>query len=218
MFLPYRPLAKELQRKDWWKQYLDYERSLIKRKRTKCRIDFLCHTLIVSAVLYSRMTVQNIHLEVTSTHQKKLDNLSKQQERPLFNVDDTIRLFEVDIHPPKYLLDTLSMGPKNPILDKFNQKELLAEMDLLLNRLGKANVSNDVFNDINIATLKYVKSCLSQGTPRHTVMTKRYLREIDLLTVLFDKGTGICVMKRQTYISKLNDILNLEQFEMVTAT
>ena len=46
-------------------------------------------------------------------------------------------------------------------------------------------------------------------------MTKRYLREKDLLAVQFDKGNGICVMKRQTYISKLNDISNLEQFEKV---
>ena len=155
-------------------------------------------------------------MEVTSTHQKKLDNLSKQQERPLFSVHDTIRLFEFDIHSPKYVLDTPSMGPKNPILDKFNQKELLAEIDLLLNRLGKANASNDVL--INAATLKYVKSCSSQRTLRHIIMTKRYLQEKDLLSVLFDKGPGICVMKRQTYISKLNDILNLEQFEKVTVT
>ena len=46
-------------------------------------------------------------------------------------------------------------------------------------------------------------------------MTKRYLREKDLLAVPFDKGNDICVMKRQTYISKLNDISNLEQFEKV---
>ena len=237
MFLPYHLLTKELQRKDCWKQYLDYERSLIKREINKCRIDFLeksiqtniipaflkfrvpnngcfeptvvhnfqrrllkgelnkvnvtsdehkqkvndtgeklrqmlCHTLIASVVLYSRMTVQNIHLEVTSTHQKKLDNLSKQQERPLFNVHDTIRIFELDIRPPKYVLDTLSMRRKNPILDKFNQKELLAEIDLLLNQLGKANGSNDVLNDINVATLKYIKNCLSQRTPKHIITTK----------------------------------------------
>ena len=41
MFLPHGPLAKELQRKDCWKQYLDYEQSLIKRERNKCWIDFL---------------------------------------------------------------------------------------------------------------------------------------------------------------------------------
>ena len=73
-------------------------------------------------------------------------------------------------------------------------------------------------NDINVATLKYVKSCSSQRTPRHIIMTKQYLREKDLLAVPFDKGSGICMMKSQTYTSKLNDILNLEQFEKVTVT
>ena len=53
----------------------------------------LSHTLITSVGLYSRMTVQNIHLEVTSTCLKKLDNLFKQQERPLFDVHDTVRRF-----------------------------------------------------------------------------------------------------------------------------
>ena len=60
-----------------------------------------------SGYLVTRMTVPKIHLEVTSTHQKKLDNLSKQQERHLFNVHDTVRLFELNIHRPKYVLDTL---------------------------------------------------------------------------------------------------------------
>ena len=49
-------------------------------------------------------------------------------------------------------------------------------------------------------------------------MRKQGLWEKDLLAVSFDKGTGICVMKRWTYISKLNDVLNLEQFEKVTVT
>ena len=31
-------------------------------------------------------------------------------------------------------------------------------------------------------------------------MKKRYLREKDLLAVPFSKSTGICVMKRQTYL------------------
>ena len=68
----------------------------------------------------------------------------------------------------------------------------------------------DTLNDIKVAALKYVKSCSSQRTPRYIIMTKRYLREKDLLAVPFDKGNDICVMKRQTYISKLNDISNLE--------
>ena len=58
MFLLYHLLAKELQRKDCWKQYLDYEWSLIKRERSKCRIDFLkkcIQTDIIPAFLKFRV-------------------------------------------------------------------------------------------------------------------------------------------------------------------
>ena len=51
-----------------------------------------------------------------------------------------------------------------------------------------------------------------------TLLKPGTLLKKDLLAVPFDKGTDICVMKRQTYISKLNDTLNLEQFEKVTFT
>ena len=51
-----------------------------------------------------------------------------------------------------------------------------------------------------------------------TLLKPGTLLKKDLLAVPFDKGTDICVRKRQTYISKLNDTLNLEQFEKVTFT
>ena len=41
MLLPYRLLAKELNRQGYLKEYLDYERARIKRERNKCRIEFL---------------------------------------------------------------------------------------------------------------------------------------------------------------------------------
>ena len=46
-------------------------------------------------------------------------------------------------------------------------------------------------------------------------MTKRYLKDNDLLAVPFDKGVGICLMKKEDYCSKLNDILQLPQFQKV---
>ena len=58
MFLCYRLLAKELQGKDCWKQYLDYERSLIKREINKCWIDFFkkcIQTDIIPAFLKFRV-------------------------------------------------------------------------------------------------------------------------------------------------------------------
>ena len=49
-------------------------------------------------------------------------------------------------------------------------------------------------------------------------MTKRYLKEHDLLAVPFDKGIGICIMKRSDYEEKLSAILELPQFEKVVTT
>ena len=91
---------------------------------------------------------------------------------------------------PRYVLDTLALGPKNPVLDKFNEKEVSAEMDHLLNRLKSIGISNDVINDINVAAPKNI-SCSIQRAPRHITMTKRYLKDNGLLDLPFDKETGI---------------------------
>ena len=47
-------------------------------------------------------------------------------------------------------------------------------------------------------------------------MTKKYLKDNDLLAVPFDKGIGICLMKKDSYHSKMDTIINLPQFEKVT--
>ena len=104
------------------------------------------------------------------------------------------------------------LGPRNLALDKFNKQELLAEIDHLLNRLKSNGISIDAINDINAATLKYIRSCSTQRTPRHITMAKRYLKDNGLLAVPFE-GTGTYVMKSDIYPEKLNEILNLEQFE-----
>ena len=49
-------------------------------------------------------------------------------------------------------------------------------------------------------------------------MTKRYLKEKGLLAVPFDKGIGICIMKKDAYELKLDAIIDLPQFERVVST
>ena len=44
-------------------------------------------------------------------------------------------------------------------------------------------------------------------------MTKKYLKDQNLLAVPFDKGIGICLMKSELYNNKLDDIIQLPQFE-----
>ena len=52
--------------------------------------------MIPSVVLHSRASVHSVGVEVSSTQKKKLENLYKQQERPLFNVYNTVKLFKTD--------------------------------------------------------------------------------------------------------------------------
>ena len=68
-------------------------------------------------------------------------------------------------------------------------------------------------SDINIATISYIKKCLKQSIPSNLVMTKKYLKEHNLLVVPFDKGTGIGLIKSQAYENKLMDILKSKQFK-----
>ena len=46
-------------------------------------------------------------------------------------------------------------------------------------------------------------------------MTKLYLKKNNLVAVPFDKGVGICLMKREQYCEKMNDIIKLPQFKKV---
>ena len=146
------------------------------------------------------------------TQSQKLHNLSKEQQRPLFDVHDTVKFCELDIQPPRYVIDTLALGPKNAVLDSFDPKETLSQIDALLSRCKRGKILNDIMNDINVATFKYVKACSNQKSPRNLFMTKKYLKEHDLLAVPFEKGVGICLMKKDTYERKMNDILKLDQF------
>ena len=58
--------------------------------------------------------------------------LSKEQQRPLFDVQDTVKICDNDIKPPQYVIDTLALGPRNAVLDEFDPKETLAQIDALL--------------------------------------------------------------------------------------
>ena len=115
-------------------------------------------------------------------------------------------------------METLSLGPKNAVQDKFNPHDVSAELDDLLVHCKKNGISEETVSDINIKTLNYIKRCKKMKSSRNIQLTKRYLKENDLVAAPFDKGIGICVMKRQDYHRKLDDILNLPQFEKVVNT
>ena len=159
------------------------------------------------------MVRQQTRREQLKTHNKKLENLSDEQERPLFSVKNTVVLCDIEQSIPGYVMETLSLGPKNAVLDKFDQKEVLAEVDKLLNYCKNNDVSDEVITDINVKTLTYIKKCKKMKCSRNINLTKKFLKENDLLAVPFDKGVGICVMRKHNYEQKMDKIINLPQFQ-----
>ena len=85
----------------------------------------------------------------------------------------------MDKSPPKYVMDTLSLGSRNPVLGKI---DILAELDGLL----KYCKDNNVNKDINIKTLTYIRNCRKQKYSRNIELRRKYLKENKLLAVAFD--------------------------------
>ena len=68
-----------------------------------------------SVILWTRIKQTKVCQEGKNRHNEKLCMLSEEQEKPLFSVSNTVRLFEIDKPPPQYVIDTLSLGPRNPV-------------------------------------------------------------------------------------------------------
>ena len=105
------------------------------------------------------------------------------------------------------------MGPRNAVLEKFDKNDVLTELDELVRFCRKEKLEENIITDINVKTLAYVKKCAKQKPSRNLKLTKKYLKDNNLLAVPFDKGIGICIMKRETYNNKLKEITDLPQFQ-----
>ena len=71
----------------------------------------------------------------------KLDKLSGRQDRPLRNGSHSIVVKMDGREPPEFVPYILSMGPKNPVRDKFNEVHFLAEVVKLVRELREINKS-----------------------------------------------------------------------------
>ena len=110
-------------------------------------------------------------------------------------------------------MDILSLGPKNSVLENFDDKDILVELDGPLNFCKEQGINDDIITDINIKTLTYIKKCKKQKYSRNVQLTCHYLKDNDLVAVPFNKGTDICVMKVNVYQEKLMNILKSSQFQ-----
>ena len=187
---------------------LDERRSVLKQA--------LPYKLLPSVILHTRLSQSKTCEEVKNTHNQKLHVLSEEQEKPLFSVSNTVRLFELNKVPPAYVLETLSLGPRNPVLESFDPKDVLVELDKFLKHCNKAYIPEETLTDINVKTFNYIKKCKKLKNSRNVNLTKKYLKENGLLAIPFDKGVGICLMHKDTYHKKMDSIISLPQFQKWT--
>ena len=125
------------------------------RKNLKQFIPVKC---IPSLVLYTRLDLHAFGENLRSKHNEKLSRLSKEQDKPLFNVENTVTCYGLDKTPPKYVLETLALGPRNPIMEKFDQNDVLAELDSLMEFCKNKKLNEEIITDINVKTLSLLKT------------------------------------------------------------
>ena len=169
-----------------------------------------------SLILYTKLILQKYTQDLSHKHNKKTVRIIKGTGKT--TVQNTVICYGIKKTPPKYVIETLSLGPRNSTIEKFDRKDVLAELNGFMEFCRDKKVDEEVITDINIKTLSYIKNCEKQNSPRNLMLTRRYLKENQLLAVPFDKGIGICVMPTTTYDEKIKKIMYLPQFQKVVPT
>ena len=85
-----------------------------------------------SIIIYIRFYLDSLREKQTRKLDDKLFRLLKEQQHPLFDINNTVICYNLTLKPSKYVFDTLSLGPRNAVLTKFDQNDIFAELEDLL--------------------------------------------------------------------------------------
>ena len=169
--------------------------------------------LMPSVVGSIRREMTNHSAMVKNRLNGKLDKLSERKDKPLRNGSHSDVVIMDGRELPKFVLDILSLGPKHPVRDKFNEVHFLADVDKLVRELRQNNTEREKLFEIGASAKLYAKIVREAPMDRGVKKVHDYLKANDLLAVPFDKGCGFCVMKKSTYTEKLAEVLNSDQFQ-----
>ena len=154
--------------------------------------------------------------KIEKIHEKKLNHLSEQQEKPLWKLkENTYKLIDVEEKPPEFVLNFISRGPRYPIRDKFDKMAFLAEMDRLIEHAeGFTGPVDDIINQINIKACQYVKSMEKVKEDEECNRVRKWLKDNEIKAVPFDKGCGFALMSDKGYEERIDKILKGTQFKV----
>ena len=100
--------------------------------------------------------------KVHTKHQDKLSRLFIEQDRPIARVNtDTITILDNIKNMPEYVRATLAKGPRHPVLTKFDEKDIAAEINALIEHHERLECYNTLLTTsilLPIDTLKMAKT------------------------------------------------------------
>ena len=88
----------------------------------------------------------------------KSAKLSEGQDRPLRNGTHDNIVPQDGVELPKFFLDVLSLCPKHPVRDKFNEVHFLADVDRLVRELRENNTDSEKLCEIESSAKCYAKN------------------------------------------------------------
>ena len=108
LYFQLRLLKKELfsAKGDWRFTTDKLEES---RNELKCKKQV---EIIPSIIFHTRYDIRLFRRGIANRLNGKLLRLSNEQDKPLFNVNNTVICYN-PIKPPKYVIDTLALSPRN---------------------------------------------------------------------------------------------------------
>ena len=146
-----------------------------------------------------RFVRRQVEASVTTTsenHRKKLEKLSQRHDKPLGGRNEqSVKVLD-NIELPEWVYEMLSIGPKHPIRDKFNETHFLADIDIFLSQLKNQNTSGETLCEIEAAAKAYAKNVRQTPRDKAVEKTRNYLKDNGLLAMPFDKGVGFRRNKR----------------------
>ena len=187
--------------------------------RTKVQTDIpevLWASIInVIHVEHIRMTLQ-----LEDKYKRKLVGLSEHQDRPINENYKNVLILDDDIKIPKFFMKCLSLGPKHPVVGKFNNNDVLTEIDCLLEHIepkmiiddnGK-NIEEATKNLIEVEAHKYSKIMSQKKVDTNFVRTIKFLKANQLRAVPCDKTNAFMIMKELSYHERMQNILDGSEF------
>ena len=123
----------------------------------------MCLLLIIIRHIHKIVTDEQGGIQ--SRHENKIKSWSERQDRPISDTTYTVKLIGDVQRPPSYVMETLKLGPRNPVMTEFKANEVLCEMDLFLEYCEAKDVDDDMVNELNMLTYRYIKQAKQTKTP-----------------------------------------------------